>query len=127
MYLGINIKNNGTLKPAMESLCNQAIRAVFGMKSMYNFGIMDISTKLKLFDSIIKPILLYGCEICGFENTKAIEAVQIRSYKSILGLNRNCSNVVVFGELGELPMQTLCKIRIIKYWCNLFTKRHSLQ
>ena len=30
-----NIKNNGTLKPAMESLCNQAIRAVFGIKSMY--------------------------------------------------------------------------------------------
>ena len=42
-------------------------------------------------------------------------------------MNRNCSNVVVFGELGELPMQILCKIRIIKYWCNLFTKRHSLQ
>ena len=121
VYLGINIENNGTLKPAMESLYNQAIRAVFGMKSMYNFGIMDISTKLKLFDSIIKPILLYGCEIWGFENTKAIVAVQIRFYKSILSLNRNCSNVVVFGELGELPMQILCKIRIIKYWCNLFT------
>ena len=124
VYLGINIKNNGTLKPAMELLCNQAIRTVFGMKSIYNFGIMDISTKLKLFDSIIKPILLYGCEIWGFENNKAIEAVQIRFYKSILGLNRNCSNVVVFGEL---PMQILCKIRIIKYWCNLITKRHSLQ
>ena len=123
VYLGINIKNNGTLKPAMESLCNQAIRAVLGMKSMYNFGITDISTKLKLFDSIIKPILLYGCEIWGFENTK----VQIRFYKSILGLNRNCSNDVVFGELGEHPMQILCKIRIFKYWCNLFTKRHSLQ
>ena len=121
VYLGINIKNNGTHKPAMGSLCNEAIRAVFGMKSMYNFGIMDISTKLKLFDSIIKPILLYGCEIWGFENTKAIVAVQIRFYKSILSLNRNCSNVVVFGELGELPMQILCKIRIIKYWCNLFT------
>ena len=68
--------------------CNQSTRAVFGMKSMYNFGIMDISTKLKLFDSrpIIKPILLYGCEIWGFENTMAIEAVQIRFYKSIGGL-----------------------------------------
>ena len=34
VYLGINIKNTGTLKHAMESLCNQAIRAVFGMKIM---------------------------------------------------------------------------------------------
>ena len=109
----------------MESLCNQSVREVFGMKSMYDFGIMDISTKLKLFDSIIKPILLYGCEIWGFENTKAIEAVKIRFFK--LGLNRNCSNVVVFGELGELPMQKLCKIRIIKYWCNLFTILSCLQ
>ena len=35
VYLGINVKNNGTFLPAMESLCNQAIRAVFGIKSMY--------------------------------------------------------------------------------------------
>ena len=32
VYLGINVKNNGTLKPAIEPLCNQAIRAVFGIK-----------------------------------------------------------------------------------------------
>ena len=66
----------------------------------------------------------------GDSKTLTIEAVQIRFYKSIrglYGLNRNCSNVVVFGELGKLPMHIICKIRIFKYWCNLFTKRHSLQ
>ena len=49
-----------------------------------NFGIMDIYTKLKLFDSIIKPILLYGCEILGFENTirllKRCKFVSISQY-----------------------------------------------
>ena len=86
---------------------------------MYNFGIMDTSTKLNyLIVGLSLSQFFYTVVRFGDSKTLTIEAVQIRFYKSIrglYGLNRNCSNVVVFGELGKLPMQILCKIRIFSH------------
>ena len=39
---------------------------------------MDIASKLQLFDTVIVPIMLYGCEIWGFNNISDIEKIQIR-------------------------------------------------
>ena len=67
------------------------------MKKMYNFSILDVESKLKIFESIVMPILLYGSEIWGFDNTSNVEKIQIRYYKNILGLHKNTSNVAVYG------------------------------
>ena len=34
---------------------------------------MGVESKLKLFESIVMPILLYGSEIWGFDNTCNVE------------------------------------------------------
>ena len=63
VYLGIKLNYNGKLKTAINAISNQAIRAMFGLKKIYKFELMNIASKLQLFDSVIVPILLYGCEI----------------------------------------------------------------
>ena len=42
---------------------------------------------LKLFDSCVAPILLYGCEVWGYENTDIIEKVHTQFCKFIFGVN----------------------------------------
>ena len=36
---------------------------------------VNLAIKLKSFDSIVEPILLYGSEVWGFENTIDIERI----------------------------------------------------
>ena len=51
-------------------------------KAMYSLIQKDRRLKLPtdimltLFDSCVAPILLYGCEVWGYENTDIIEKVQ---------------------------------------------------
>ena len=82
VYLGINLYYNGKLKCAIDSIANQATRAIFGLRKVYKYDIMDIETKLQLFHTIVNPVLLYGCEIWGFENLKDVEKIQVRFYKT---------------------------------------------
>jgi hypothetical protein len=37
---------------------------------------------------MVKPILMYGCEVWGFANNSVIESFCLQFYKSILGLKK---------------------------------------
>ena len=121
-YLGLNLICDGKLKLAIETLSNQATRAIFVIKKLYNYNNLDVYSKMKLFESIVVPILCYGCEVWGFDNVNDIEKIQIRFYKNLLELNRNTSNISVFGELGRYPLNIIIKERIIKYWLKSLMK-----
>ena len=61
-YLGVILTYNGNLKHAADQLCNKALKATFSLKSK----ILDFdfsSMKLKLFNTLIKPIVTYASEI----------------------------------------------------------------
>ena len=64
-YLGIQINNNGSTTAMTENLSSRAWKAVFKMKSA--FKDIDVSPKLqiKMFRTLIRPILCYCCEIWG--------------------------------------------------------------
>ena len=88
---------------------------------------MDIETKLQLFHTIVIPVLLYGCEIWGFENLKDVEKIQVRFYKNILGLTKSSPKIAVFGELGAFPIKVLCKERIVKFWLKTLFKKDTVK
>jgi hypothetical protein len=45
---------------------------------------LSIECQLDLFDKIVKPILLYGCEVWGVGNNDIVERVHLKFCKSIL-------------------------------------------
>ena len=71
-YLGVNFSRTGSFK-AMYSVITKC--------RSHN---LSIDCKLDLFDKIIKPVMLYGCEIWGFSNLSLIERLHLKFCKHIL-------------------------------------------
>ena len=80
---------------------------------------LDIASEL--FDSLVSPILLYGCEIWGCGNCKAIESLHVKFCKIILKINKNSPNCMALGELGRLSTKHTIDKKILGFWCRLIT------
>ena len=70
---------------------------------------------------MIKPILLYGCEIWGFVNNDILEKVHLKFCKIILPLKATTPNCMIYRELGRYPLDIDIKLRNISYWAKLIT------
>ena len=86
----------------------KAKRAIYAMNSKINLRFLSVKTLLKLFDSLICPILLCGSEVwesyVNQDNEKwdanPIEKVHMQFTKWILGVNRSTSTLMLGRELG---------------------------
>ena len=83
-YLGIEFNYNGKFTVAIKHLCDQARKAMFLLISKTRKLNLPIDIQIHLFDSTIKPILLYGCEIWGTCNTKIAETFYLKFLKNTL-------------------------------------------
>ena len=70
---------------------------------------LPVDLALELFDHLVVPVMLYGCEVWGFENIKDLEVLQRKFIKLLLGVNKFTPNVMVYGETGQLPILNLVK------------------
>ena len=62
-YLGIEIHNSGSFTQARTELKKKAMRAMYAMKNTINKTKLTFRSLTTLFDSLIKPIVLYGAPI----------------------------------------------------------------
>lgn len=115
-YLGVNLSSNGLFYKAQKRLSDQGLKALFALNSLFDSVELEISDKIKLFDSMVLPILCYGSEIWGFHKSLDIERVHLKFLKKILSVRQQTSNASVYGELGRFPLFVVRQIRIIKYW-----------
>ncbi|MEW8547695.1 MAG: hypothetical protein AB2693_29660, partial [Candidatus Thiodiazotropha sp.] len=88
---------------------------------------LSIDLQLDLFDKMIKPILLYGCEVWGYCNTNLIERVQLKFLKSIFNLKQSTPNVMVYGEFGVFPIKVDIQSRMIAYWTKIISDESALK
>jgi hypothetical protein len=68
-YHGLVMNYNGSFAKAKSKLIEQARRALFAVYRRIKNQPIPVDLQLTLFDSLVEPILLYGSEVCGFENT----------------------------------------------------------
>ena len=80
---------------------------------------LPIDLQLDLFEKCIYPILLYGCEVWGFEKMDFSRKLQLKFFKLLLGLKITTPNCMVYGELGKFPIEIEAKLRMLCFWCRL--------
>ena len=81
--------------------------------------LLPIDIQLELFNKLIKPILLYGCEIWGVGDLSKIEQVQLKFLNFILNVKKSTPNCIVYGETGVKPLKLDIQRRIVAYWHKL--------
>ena len=122
-YLGNIITATSTLKGDIfrnnsSYLCNQARRAMFGLKNKLNsLGTIPPRVSLYIFETLIRPILLYGSDVWGISscNNDAIDKVFYQFIRCILQVKATTSNVMVISESGQLPPSVFSHINVLSY------------
>ena len=69
-YLGIVFTTGGSFNTTFEMLAGQALNAIYKLKSnLLKFPGITIQHKLDLFDTFMLPILNYGSEVWGLNDS----------------------------------------------------------
>ena len=118
-YLGLFINYNVRFTVAKRKLVEQATKAMYSVFKYSRRLQLPPDLQLKLFDSLVCPILLYCCEVWGYEKVCDIEKVHLTFCKRILCVKRSTSNCMVYGELGRTPLQSKIDARCISYWMRI--------
>ena len=140
-YLGMDIHKSGSFAPARASLKNKAMRALYSLKGTVNKSKLSFRSLTTLFDSLIKPIALYGAPMytpdihvikhiaklaknsTHISHTELLrklslldcEKIHLHFLKWALGVNRKASNKGVWGESGRYPLIYECLNLTMKY------------
>ena len=82
----------------------------------------------KLFDSLVKPIILYSNDFWGCLKLPAnnpIENVYTMFCKHILGVQRNTTNNGVLLELGKIPIVLYAQKTSVKNWVRIHNSQNN--
>ena len=117
--LGLIFNFNGKFTKAKKLLYDKGARAMFALLRRGRHLQLPVDIMIHLFDTLVKPVLLYGSEIWTHEGTEILEKPYLRFCKYILLVNKTTCLNMVYGELGEYPLILSAQTRMIMSWANI--------
>jgi hypothetical protein len=129
-YLGLSLSPNGKFTLAVKQrLADKAHRAMNSTRKKLDICKLPPNLAVKIFDSIISPILLYNSEVWGaFANhdlnkwdQSPTEKIHSKFCKIYLGVNRKATNIASRGEMGKFPLLIAILKRLMKYIVHINT------
>ena len=125
-YLGFMLTPSGEIFTGLKDLKDRAGKAAAHLRvKMGEYFRKNIPTTLKLFDALIKPILLYMADFWGclkMPNNNPIELFQNKFLKQLLGVQVQTSNIGVLLETGRTPLSIYAKKNCVKNWSRIVRK-----
>ena len=85
-YLGIVFNYNGTFVKHKKHVYDQGQKTMYALLRKIKLLHLPLDIQIGLFQNLVIPVLLYGCELYGYENIEIIERLQLKYLKYILGL-----------------------------------------
>ena len=98
-------------------MCDQGRKALFGaLHGLRSITSIPPRVQFKLFDAVIKPILIYGSDDWG-HNKSGISMIMLCYVSVVMYFNvkATTSNVMVFGECGILLPSVYCTVSAMCY------------
>ena len=119
-YLGFLVTPSGEIKSGLNDLKDRALRAFMKIRNKLGpFFRERPLVSIKLFDTLIKPILLYASDFWGvlkLPQNNPIECLHHSCLKQILGVQKQTANLGVLLELGRVPLSLYATKNAIKNW-----------
>lgn len=133
VYLGIEVASSGSFKLAITRNLNKATRAYYSLvRDFSHYNGTKPRILQKLFDSMVMPVLLYGCEIWAihgwrtqtkmcieqhlFSGNHCFERLNAKMCKAALGVSRYTPNLTAKAELGAYPLFGKIIKHTMSYW-----------
>jgi hypothetical protein len=128
---------SGKFCAAQKYVYDKACRALYALrKALKCVSELSVNTQLKLFESVIKPILLYGSEVWGAylykfkiniqslyvmlrDVNSLMEKLHSKICKYILQLHKSANHYAIRCELGRYPLFINVICRILNYYINI--------
>ena len=104
-YLGIYLSRSGSFLNCKKHIAEQANIAMFALLRKIRVLNLPIEMQIDLFNKLIKPILLYGCEIWAIGNLDIIERVQLKFLKMILNMKKSTPSYIVFWRMWGISTE----------------------
>ena len=121
-YLGFLFGSSGKFKKGIDNLEIRGEKALFDMTcSIVDFKTMHFKMKIDLFNSLVKSVLCYGCEVWGFSEAKKHETIHLKFLKQILCVRKNVPSCFVYNECKMYPLYITRTMRIINYWLKILS------
>ena len=120
-YLGVILNYNGNYLKAISNQKKTANKAMNALLAKTRLLELDIDTTLELFQRCVVPILIYGCEVWGYQsnNIKVLEVFYRKFIKTVLKLSNATPTCMVYGESGQPCITYLINTRVINFWAKL--------
>ena len=99
---------------------------MFRLTTMFKQAQPAFSTCIHLFDRIVKPVLIYGSDICGYRTSKStsvynemkkdvFEKCHLHFCRFANRVNKRAPNLGIYGDNGY-PIFISCAVQFLKYW-----------
>lgn len=128
-YLGTKLTTNGKFTVTIKELADKAHRAMMAINKSLKFHLLHPKLAIKLFDTIVSPILLYNSEVWGayMDNDlnkwdkSPTEKIHIKFCKMYLNVNKKATNAACKGEMGKFPLIISIYKRMLNYISHINT------
>ena len=123
-------------------MTKKGLKVLFALRSRFvNFQSIPITLSCKLFDILVRPVLLHNSEIWFMDDYLYIfrvlnrwnknntfcdtpyleekfqyEKIHNKFCKSALGLKKTASNIAAKSALGRFPLDSFIKIQVMMYF-----------
>ena len=132
-YLGFDVKASGTVKHAMNILCEKACKAMrplFHTIARFN---LPVKTSIRIFHAYIEPIALYNAEnwisltdkeiekfspntLLQTISTGKVDILHRKFLKYVLGTSSSCPNMAMYGDTHEQPLTMKAFRLMLNFW-----------
>ena len=124
-YLGAIIAKDGCSDTEIKARLGAATAAMSRLKTIWKSNNIHLTTKMKLYKTLVLSILLYGCESWTLtaEMQRKLQAFENKSYRRMLNvtyldrITNSAINEQIVANCGpQEPLITTIKTRILKWF-----------